>query len=381
MLTDEQLLSVRSRFPILREKTYLYNCSQGAMSDAAATGMQAYAESWRSSSAPWNDWVDVYESMRAEFARFINADPDEIAIMTSASAGINAVANAIQFSERAKVVMGEYEFPTMGQIWLAQQPRGAQIQFLEGIRDAVPLEAYDRAIDAQTGIVPLTEVSFINGFRSDVAAVTRMAHERGALVFLDGYQDCGTRPIDVKATGVDFYVTGALKYLLGPPGVAFLYVKRSFVESQTPTLTSWMAQRDVFSFNTKKLDPAKEARRFEGGSPPMPSIFALRPALQFLQSLGMENVAAQIAQLTRAFQQGTRALGIASKTPDTSAGPLVVLRSTDPATLVQKLVERGVIVSSRLDGVRFSFHVYNNFADVNVALSVLAENLHLLARA
>jgi selenocysteine lyase/cysteine desulfurase len=381
MLADEQLLSVRSRFPILREKTYLYNCSQGAMSDAAQAGMQAYAESWRSSSAPWNDWVDVYESMRAEFARFINADPDEIAIMTSASAGINAVANAIQFSERPKVVMGEYEFPTMGQIWLAQQPRGAQIQFLEGTRDAVPLEAYDRAIDAQTGIVPLTEVSFINGFRSDVAAVTRMAHERGALVFLDGYQDCGTRPIDVKATGVDFYVTGALKYLLGPSGVAFLYVKRSFVESQTPTLTSWMAQRDVFSFNTKKLDPAKEARRFEGGSPPMPSIFALRPALQFLQSLGMENVAAQIAQLTRAFLQGTRALGIASKTPDTSAGPLVVLRSTDPATLVQKLVERGVIVSSRLDGVRFSFHVYNNFADVNVALSVLAENLHLLARA
>jgi selenocysteine lyase/cysteine desulfurase len=381
MLTDEQLSSVRSHFPILREKTYLYNCSQGAMSDAAAAGMQAYAESWRSSSAPWNDWVDVYESMRAEFARFINADPDEIAIMTSASAGINAVAHAIQFSERPKVVMGEYEFPTMGQIWLAQQPRGAQIKFLEGCNNAVPLEAYDRAIDSQTGIVPLTEVSFINGFRSDVAAVTCMAHERGALVFLDGYQDCGTRPIDVKATGVDFYVTGALKYLLGPPGVAFLYVKRSFVESQTPTLTSWMAQRDVFSFNTKKLDPAKEARRFEGGSPPMPSIFALRPALQFLQSVGMENVAAQIAQLTRAFQQGTRALGIASKTPDTSAGPLVVLRSTDPTALVQKLVERGVIVSSRLDGVRFSFHVYNNFADVNTALSVLEENLPLLARA
>src|ERR1700748_3846331 len=101
------------------------------MSNATQAGMQAYAESWRTSSAPWNDWVDAYETMRAEFARFINADPDEIAIMTSASAGINAVANAIQFSERPKVVMGEYEFPTMGQIWLAQQPRGARIEFLE----------------------------------------------------------------------------------------------------------------------------------------------------------------------------------------------------------------------------------------------------------
>src|ERR1700761_2681473 len=169
MLTDEQLSSVRSRFPILREKTYLYNCSQGALSDAAAAGMQAYAESWRTSSAPWNDWVDAYESMRSEFARFINADPDEIAVMTSASAGINAVANAIQFSGRSKVVMGEYEFPTMGQIWLAQQSRGAQIQFLPGTNNAVSLAAYEEAVDEQTAIVPLTEVSFINGFRSEVA--------------------------------------------------------------------------------------------------------------------------------------------------------------------------------------------------------------------
>jgi selenocysteine lyase/cysteine desulfurase len=381
MLTDEQLATIRSRFPILREKTYLYNCSQGAMSEAAEAGIRAYAESWRTSSAPWNDWIDVYESMRAEFASFINADPDEIAIMTSASAGINAVANALQFAERPKVVMGEYEFPTMGQIWLAQQSRGAQIEFLQGANNTLSVDAYEQSIDERTAIVPLTEVSFINGFRSDVAAVTRIAHERGALVFLDGYQDCGTRPIDVKAMGVDFYVTGALKYLLGPPGVAFLYVKRSFVEPQTPTLTSWMAQRDVFAFNTKKLDPAKEARRFEGGSPPMPNIYALRPALQFLMGVGMQNVADQIAQLTRAFLQGTRALGIEAKTPDTSVGPLVVLRSTDASALVRKLVERGIIVSERRDGVRFSFHVYNNFADVNTALSVLEENLNLLARA
>ena len=380
MLTDEQISTFRSRFPILREKTYLYNCSQGALSDAAESGIRAYTESWRSSSAPWNDWVEAYEAMRAEFARFINAHPDEIAIMTSASAGINAVANGLQFNGRAKVVMGEYEFPTMGQIWLAQQARGAQIEFLEGVNNAIPIEAYERFIDERTAIVPLTHVSFVNGFRSDVAAVTRLAHDRGAPVFLDGFQDCGTRPIDVKALDVDFYVTGTLKYLLGPPGLAFLYVKRSVIDSLKPTLTSWMAQRDAFAYNTRKLDPACEARRFEGGSPPMPSIYAARPALALLAKIGMENVAAQIAQLTRAFQQGTRALGIASKTNDLSAGPLVVLRSTDPAALVGKLTEHGVVVSARLDGVRFSFHVYNNFADVDTVLSALEANLDLLVR-
>lgn len=373
--------ALRSRFPILAQKTYLYSCSQGALSDAVESGFRAYTESWRTSSAPWNDWMEVYEAMRAEFAHFIHADPDEIAILPSVSAGINAIASAIQFDRRAKVVMGEYEFPTMGHIWLAQRSRGAQIQFLEGSNDTIPLEAYERVIDKNTAIVPLTEVSFLNGFRSDVATVTRLAHAHGALVFLDGYQDAGTRTVDVKAMDVDFYVTGTLKYLLGPPGLAFLYVKRPLIESLTPTLTSWMAQRDVFAFNTTKLDPASEARRFEGGSPPMPNIYAARPALQLLVDTGMENVAAQIAELTAAFLKGARALGIASKTPLTSDGPLVVVRSTDAVSLVEKLTARGVIVSARRDGVRFSFHVYNNLDDIHVALSALEENLDLLVRA
>jgi selenocysteine lyase/cysteine desulfurase len=381
MLTDEQVTNLRSHFPILGDKTYLYNCSQGALSDVAEQGIRAYMESWRTSSAPWNDWVEVHEAMRADFARFINADPNEVAIVTSASAGINAIASALKFKHRTKVVMGEYEFPTMGQIWLAQQPRGAEIHFVPGTNNSLTLEAYEQSIDEKTAIVPLTQVSFINGFRSDVAGVTRLAHEHGAPVFLDGYQDCGTRPIDIKALDIDFYVTGTLKYLLGPPGLAFLYVKRSLIESLTPTVTSWMAQRDVFAFDTKKLDPASEARRFEGGSPPIPNIFAARSTLKLLQEIGMQNVADQIAQLTRNFLQGIRALGIVSKTPDLSVGPLVVLRSTDPAALVGKLAERGVLVSARQDGVRFSFHVYNNLADVNTALSVLQQNLHLLARA
>ena len=380
MLTDEEITKLRARFPILGTKTYLYNCSQGALSDAAENGVRAYMDSWRTSSAPWNDWVGVYEAMRSEFAAFINAHPDEIAIVTSASAGINAIASALPFAKRKNVVMGEYEFPTMGQIWLAQQPRGAEITFLPGTNNGISIEAYDESIDEQTAIVPLTQVSFINGFRSDVAAVTRIAHERGALLFLDGYQDCGTRPIDIKALDVDFYVTGTLKYLLGPPGLAFLYVKRSLIETLTPSVTSWMAQRDVFAFDTKKLDPASEARRFEGGSPPVPNIFAARATLALLLEIGLQNIADQISQLTRNFLQGTRALGIACKTPDTSVGPLVVLRSTNAAALVDKLAERGVIVSARQDGVRFSFHVYNNLADINTALSVLQQNLHLLAR-
>jgi len=383
MLTDQQISELRSRFPILREKTYLYNCSQGALCDAVEAGLEKYATSWRTSAAPWDEWVEAYQALRGEFARFINAQPDEVAIITSASAGINPIANALEFDGfdgRNKVVMSEYEFPTMGQIWLAQRPRGAEIHFLDGVNNTVPTECYERAIDKKTRIVPLTQVSFVNGFRSDVAAIAKIAHAQGALLFLDGYQDCGTRPLDVKALDVDFFVTGTLKYLLGPPGLGFLYVRRELIETLTPTMTSWMAQRDPFTFNPKCLDPAPDARRFEGGSPPIPNIYLARPAIDLLAGIGMDNVAAQIERLTRAFLNGARDLRIESKTPSSSVGPLVVLRAKDAAAVLAKLTARGIAVSTRRDGVRFSFHVYNTLEDVNVALTALEDTLELMVR-
>jgi selenocysteine lyase/cysteine desulfurase len=380
MLTDEQISELRSHFPILREKTYLYNCSQGALCDTVEAGMQKYAASWRTSAAPWDEWMESYEALRGAFARFINAQPDEVAIVTSASAGINPIANALDFDGRNKVVMSEYEFPTMGQIWLAQRPRGAEIHFLDGVNNTVPTECYERAIDKKTRIVPLTQVSFVNGFRSDVAAIAKIAHAQGALLFLDGYQDCGTRPLDVKALDVDFFVTGTLKYLLGPPGLGFLYVRRELIGTLTPTVTSWMAQREPFTFNTKCLDHSPDARRFESGSPPIPNIYLARPAIDLLAGIGMDNVAAQIERLTGAFLKGVRDLRIESKTPSSSVGPLVVLRAQDAAAVLAKLTARGIAVSTRRDGVRFAFHVYNTLEDVNIALTALEDNLALMVR-
>jgi selenocysteine lyase/cysteine desulfurase len=380
MLTDARIAELRTHFPILQEKTYLYNCSQGALSDAVEDGMRAFATSWRTSSAPWDDWMEVYESLRGTFARFINASPDEVAIVSSASAGINPIANALQFGERPGVVMGEYEFPTMGQIWLAQQARGAQVQFVDGVGYAIPTERYEQAIGRSTKIVPLTQVSFVTGHRSDVPAIVRIAHANGALVFLDGYQDCGTRPIDVKALDVDFFVTGTLKYLLGPPGLAFLYVRRELIETLSPTITSWFSQREIFAFDTKHLDLSPAARRFENGAPPIPSLYLARPALDLLSELGLANVAAQIERLTKAFLAGVARLGIASKTPADSVGPLVVLRSNDPAAALAKLTARGIVASTRRDGVRFAFHVYNTLADVETALAALETMRDLMVR-
>jgi len=380
MLTDNKILEIRSRFRIFQRKIYLNSCSQGALSDAVQTGLDDYIASWHEQGSPWETWVDHYEAARAAFAQFINASPDEVAIVTSASAGINSIASALSFRERNTVVMGEFEFPTMGHVWLAQRARGADVQFVSAEGNRIPAVNYEKMIDRNTLIVPLTHVCFKNGFRSEVDAVTQMAHQAGALVMLDDYQDCGTRPVDVKAMDLDFYVTGTLKYLLGPPGLAFMYVRKDLISTLQPTVTGWFAQTNPFAFDPQHIDLSPTARRFESGSPSVPNVYAAMPGFQLLQEIGMENVATYIRKLTQSLLNFALDMGIRVKTPSDSAGPLVVLQSCDANLLVQKLAESDIVASNRHDGLRIAFHVYNTMDDVNAVMEVLRKNVNLLVR-
>jgi selenocysteine lyase/cysteine desulfurase len=142
VFTDTEVNSIRSRFPVFQEKIYLNSCSQGALSNDVESALLAQLRSWHEEGSPWERWVEIYEASRASFARFIGATADEVAVVASASAGINSVASALDFGRRSKVVMGEFEFPTMGQIWLAQEPRGAVIDFIPSEENRLPADAY-----------------------------------------------------------------------------------------------------------------------------------------------------------------------------------------------------------------------------------------------
>jgi selenocysteine lyase/cysteine desulfurase len=115
MLTPARVKEIRARFPVFREKIYLNSCSQGALSDSVRSGLDAYTASWDKYGSPWGIWVDEYERARAVFAKFLGANTDEVAILPSASAGINSIASALNFRDRKKIVLGEFEFPTKEQ--------------------------------------------------------------------------------------------------------------------------------------------------------------------------------------------------------------------------------------------------------------------------
>ncbi len=381
MVTSQNsILAIRSQFPIFERKVYLNSCSQGALSRRVEAAFGEFLESWHEQGSPWDLWVEKYEEARTLFASFIGAETDEVALVASASAGVNSVASALSFAERRKVVLGEFEFPTMGHIWLAQARRGAEPTFIDAENERLTVEAYERVIDRKTLIVPLTHVCFRNGFRMAAVEIAEIAHERGALVLLDDYQDCGTRPVDVKAMDIDFYISGTLKYLLGPPGLAFMYVRKSLAMSLVPSITGWFGQANPFAFDVKLLEPAPNARRFQEGTPAIPPVYGASEGVRLLQEIGLSTVAGQVGTLTTALIQGASELGIRAKTPSDSAGPLVVLQSKDSAALVKIFAENGIVVSNRHDGLRISFHVYNTLDDVKAVLQLLEKNLGLLVR-
>jgi selenocysteine lyase/cysteine desulfurase len=381
MLTDKQVREIRSRFKIFQSKIYLNTCSQGALSDAVENGLKEFIANWHEQGSPWEMWVERYEAVRTAFAKFIQASPDEVAIVTSVSAGINGIASALNFHQRNKVVMGEFEFPTMGHVWLGQRIRGADVQFAKAESNSIPAANYEKLIDGKTLIVPLTHVCFKNGFRTPVSDIEKIAHRAGALVMLDDYQDCGTRPVDVKAMNLDFYLTGTLKYLLGPPGLAFLYVRKELISSLAPTITGWFGQANPFAYNPQHLDFSPTARRFETGSPSVPNVYAAMPGFQMLEEIGMEEVAGHVENLAQLLFNRTRELGILTKTSAGTSGPLVVLQCHDSAQMLRVLAQSGIVASSRFDGLRISFHVYNTRDDVNEVVEVLKKNMHLLALA
>jgi selenocysteine lyase/cysteine desulfurase len=363
---------------------YVNSCSQGALSTDVAETIDRYLASWHERGSPWDVWVDHVEALRCSFAVSIGALAEEIAVMPSASAGINAVASSLTFdSSKPIVVMGEFEFPTMAQIWLAQQRRGAVIRWVRADADELPPSSYAAAVREDTLIVPLTHVCFRNGFRTDVMSITRTCHDRGALVLLDDYQRTGSGPIDVHECGVDFMVTGCLKYLLGTSGIAFLYVRRDLVERLQPTITGWFGRINPFAFNIDTLDWAIAAKRFETGTPPVMNAYAAAAALELLSCVGQDAIRQQIARVVDRFAARARDAGYIVRTPFDPArrGPLVVLESTDAPALVARLQADGVVASCRGSGLRVSFHGYNSEQDVDAVLDALRAQPALLAEA
>ena len=367
----------KQEFPILRDIIHVGNCSQSPQSVRVRQAIETYLDNWLTVGMDWEYWMAEVNRAKAEFARLINADPDEIAVSTSVSEAVSSVASALEFSKRRKVVATEAEFPTVGHVWLAHQKYGGKVEFVP-VRDGeVRMEDYERYIDEDTLIASVTHVYYQNGFMQDIGTITKLAHDRGALVLVDAYQSAGTIPIDVKALDVDILTTGNLKYLLGIPGIAFLYVRKELVPKMKPAVTGWFGQENPFAFKVHYLDYASTTRRFDTGTPPVMPAFAARAGMEIINEVGPQNIWKRIQRLSTRCIEGARARGmvVASPLDVTRKGATTAIRVPDPHAVEEEMKRRNIIVSARGDVIRIAPHFFTAEEDIDRVLDELRDIL------
>ena len=374
---EPDFTALRREFPLLQHMTYLNSCSYCALANDVKAAFDNYLQDRLQVGANWDVWVSKNEAVRTLMAQLLHATPDEIAVTASASAGLNALATALQFLPgRDKVVISDFEFPTNAQIWHAQEQRGARVVHVRRDQDGyIPPESFAKHIDEQTKLVAITHVCFRNGARLDIPAIVKLARAKGALVLLDCYQSVGSVDIDVKALDVDFAVGGMLKYLLGTAGIGFLYARDSLVRSLHPTHTGWFAQENIFAMDISANRPSPTARRFEAGTPPVVSCYASEAGLKIMLDVGMPAIERRIRALTRRCMDKLKEIGWASVTPaqDERRGAMICVPSRASGPLVQELMRRSIVASNRDDNLRVCFHFYNNDEDVDVLVEALRE--------
>jgi selenocysteine lyase/cysteine desulfurase len=372
----------RHRFPIFKERVYINSCSQGALSDAVRAAYDEYLHDWDEHGAPWEYWLERQEAARSSFAGLINAAGDEIAVTTSLSAGVASLASGLRFARRSKVVLTDWEFPTIGQIWHAQEARGARVVHVhEAAEGRIPIEHFDAAIDDDTLLVSVTHVCYRHGAMADVRSVVEHAHERGAYVLLDAFQSVGSLPVDVKELDVDFLGAGVLKYLLGSAGLGFFFCRRELVDKIWPTATGWFADEDIFAMDHTDYSPARTAARFQSGTPPVPSIYAGIAGMELMKEIGIAETRAHVNELNVHLLAGLDDLSAKVITPRVpeQRGALVCVKSTDASALVAALDREGIVTSERDSNLRISAHAYNTVEDVDAVLAALRANRRLLA--
>ena len=366
----------RRRIPILGSLIPMNNCSQAPQLDVTREAAEAYLDSWNGAGMDWDAWMAETHKAKIEFARLINASPDDIAVFSSVSAATAGLASSLDLrGVRRKVVTTEAEFPSVAHVWQAHAKYGLEVDWVPVRDEIVHLEDYDGVIDEQTLLVSACQAYYQNGYLQDVGAIARKAHDKGALLYVDAYQSLGVTKVDVQAMDIDFLASGNLKFLLGVPGIAFLYVRPGLVERLEPAVTGWFGRADPFAFDVRGLDWAPTAARFDAGTPPVINAYISRAGMAVINEIGADAIVAWTQRLTRRLIEGGRARGFqlhgiddpTRKTPTTA----FVCPEGESHHVEALLLKRGILAAARGPVIRLAPHFYTTLDDLDLALDAL----------
>ncbi|NME97737.1 aminotransferase class V-fold PLP-dependent enzyme [Aneurinibacillus aneurinilyticus] len=366
--------SYRSLFPILSTHVYLASCSQSALAQPVSYAIEEYHHHLLTMGNNWSLAMERMEATRRKFADIIGAEPDEVAVLPSASDAISSLAASFSYQQgKNKIVCTELDFPTVGHIWLAQRKFGANVSFIRSSNEMICAEQYEKEIAHDTLLTCVPHVCYYNGYKQDLREIADIVHSKSSLLFVDAYQSAGHIPIHVKEMDIDILVAGTRKYMLGIPGVAFLYIKKNLAERMEPRVTGWLGQKKTAMFDICKIAPEVGARRFETGTPSFISMYAAHAALELLHNVGVHNIYAYLQEVTRFALAYGREKGLCISGPQSAEyrSSLISFYVGNASEVEMRLKEKNIVVSARKDVIRIAPHFYNTKEEIKYAIDEL----------
>ena len=364
----ESVEKIREQFPITKNKVFLNHAAQSPLPKPVADAVHRYVDDFSDFGATSIEWNDGGKPL---FAKLINAKPCEIAFVENTSVGLNIAANMLSYPRDSKIVTTDLEYPSVVYPWL-RKSLGVKVHYVRNVDGKILLEHMEKAVDDKTVAVAVSHVEYVNGFRHDLGALSEIAHEHGAFLIVDAIQSAGAMRIDVKKDDVDFLTSGCYKWLLGPPGAGYLYVKENLIEGFEPPFVGWASVKpEIFEtidfWDIWSLRLSETASRFEVGAPSFISLVGATEALTMLLDFGIENVERRILSLTSHLVEELKALGLKLQTPEEQRyrSGIVNFKIGEPQEVVEKLNNKGIVVSARAHGVRVSPHFYNTEEEID----------------
>jgi len=375
----DPLPSQRALFDIPDDVAYL-NCAY--MSPLPKASLAAGDQGLRRKAQPWTiapaDFFSRSEAVRAQFARLINADADDIAFAPAVSYGLAQAAHAVPLRPTQTILTLAEQFPSNVYPWMDLAERsGARLVTVPRPADDDWTAAVLARIDAATGLVAVPHCHWTDGGLLDLETVGAACRRAGAALCVDATQSLGALPFDVTRIDPDFLAVATYKWLLGPYSFGFLYAAPRW-QSARPIEHGWIARRASDDFTglvnyQHEFQPG--SRRFDVGER---SNFALMPAAQAsLELIGgwtVPRILATLSRRTSAIAARARAeLGIDSVADRFRAGHYLGLRFPGgmPADLPQRLAAAKVYVSVRGRAMRVTPHLWTTDEDVEKLFAVL----------
>ena len=360
---------LRSQFAATEGQTWLNTATYGPGPRPVHDAVAKANENWASGRGVWREWEEDGERAREGFARLMKVAPETIALFPVMSAAAGQIAENLQPTSGANLVVGDLEFRSNFFPFAAQADRGIEVRVVSSVEGRLPVEDMIAAMDHNTRLVAASSVQSMNGFRIDLESLAQACANRGAKLFIDATQSVGV--LDLPLTLADYVAVSGYKWLLAPRGTAFLYVRSELIESMRPIAANWKTPAQPYDdYYGPPYDPPPTARRFDL-SLAWPSWVGAARAFDFLEPLPIAAIQERALALATSFREALPGLGLHSLFGAEESSQIVALEIPDPQAIQKTLEEQRVIAAVRGRFLRVSFHFFNDETDVDRALEVL----------